>query len=281
LDYWEKKSAEGFIEDFFPSFLQKSMRDDAYLDVIYKRADKNKKLELITNLINQKSANSLNFIKKLGDDLPDRQAIVRSLLSKLPSMSLDEQVLIYDYLPSQLSKNDPTDLKDQIVNQIKALLKSDTPASQEAGLNLLTNTDSLSEEKRREIGKEVLDWLRQPGKALNSNHRFVLKSVVSLVAIMQETLVSDFTYTLFDMLKQDKDEATLDVFLEILGEVKPKYSKHEKDFKDLLDRLKVWPQNGNKNLVIEKIKDLKSSNPNKEEKAFWKEVDSLVGQNDE
>ena len=281
MDYWEKKSAEGFIEDFFPSFLQKSMRDDAYLDVIYKRADKNKKLELITNLINQKGANSLNFIKKLGDDLPDRQAIVRSLLSKLPSMSLDEQVLIYDYLPSQLSKNDPTDLKDQIVNQIKALLKSDTPASQEAGLNLLTNTDSLSEEKRREIGKEVLDWLRQPGKALNSNHRFVLKSVVSLVAIMQETLVSDFTYTLFDMLKQDKDEATLDVFLEILGEVKPKYSKHEKDFKDLLDRLKVWPQNGNKNLVIEKIKDLKSSNPNKEEKAFWKEVDSLVGQNDE
>jgi hypothetical protein len=196
-------------------------------------------------------------------------------------MSLDEQVLIYDYLPSQLSKNDPTDLKDQIVNQIKALLKSDTPASQEAGLNLLTNSNSLSEEKRREIGKEVLDWLRQPGKALNSNHRFVLKSVVSLVAIMQETLVSDFTYTLFDMLKQDKDKETLDVSLEILGEVKPKYSKHEKDFKDLLDRLKVWPQNENKNLVIEKIKDLKSSNPNKEEKAFWKEVDFLVDQNDE
>jgi hypothetical protein len=281
LDYWEKKSVEGFIDDFFPSFLQKSMQDDAYLDVIYKRADKNKKIELITNLINQKGANSLNFIKKLGDDLPDRQAIVRSLLSKLPSMSLDEQVLIYDYLPSQLSKNDPTDLKDQIVNQIKALLKSDTPASQEAGLNLLTNSNSLSEEKRREIGKEVLDWLRQPGKALNSNHRFVLKSVVSLVAIMQETLVSDFTYTLFDMLKQDKDKETLDVSLEILGEVKPKYSKHEKDFKDLLDRLKVWPQNENKNLVIEKIKDLKSSNPNKEEKAFWKEVDFLVDQNDE
>ncbi|MFA6320203.1 MAG: P-loop NTPase fold protein, partial [archaeon] len=281
LDYWEKKSAEGFIDDFFPSFLQKSMQDDAYLDVVYKRADKSKKLELITSLIKQKGANSLNFIKKLGDDLPDRQAIVKSLLSKLPSMPLGEQVLIYDYLPGQLSKNDPTDLKDQIVNQMKALLKSDTPASQEAGLNLLTNTDSLSEEKRREIGKEVLNWLRQPDKVLNSNHRFVLKSVASLVAIMQETPISDFTYTLFDMLKQDKDKATLEVSLEILGELKPKYSKHEKDFKDLLDRLKVWPQNENKNLIIEKIKDLKSSNPSKEEKAFWKEIDSLADQKDE
>lgn len=278
LDYWEKKRAEGFIDDFFPSFLQKSMQDDAYLDVIYEKADKDKKLELITNFINQKGANSLNFIKKLGDNLPDRQAVVKSLLDKLQSIPLGEQVLIYDYLPSQLSKNDPTDLKDQIVNQIKTLLKSDTPASQEAGLNLLTNTDSLSEEKRREIGREILDWLRQPGKALNSNHRFVLKSVASLVAIMQETPVSDFTYTLFDMLKQDKDKATLEVSLEILDEVKPKYSKHEKDLKDLLDQLKEWPENENKILVIEKIKNLKSSNPNKEEKVFWKEIDSLIDQ---
>ncbi|MBI2628192.1 MAG: hypothetical protein HYW71_02015, partial [Candidatus Niyogibacteria bacterium] len=200
LDYWQKETAERFINDFFQSLSKKSMGDDIFLDIIYKRADKSKKVELITNLINQKGVNSLNFLKKLGDNLPDRQAAVRNLLGKLPSMPFGEQILIYDYLPSQLSKNDPADLKDQVVNQIKALLKSDTPASQEAGLNLLTNTDSLSEEKKREIGKEVLDWLRQPGKVLNSSHRFVLKSVASLVSIMQETPVSDFTYTLFDML---------------------------------------------------------------------------------
>ncbi|KKT23191.1 MAG: hypothetical protein UW08_C0001G0154 [Parcubacteria group bacterium GW2011_GWB1_43_8b] len=279
LDYWQKETTEKFINDFFQSLSKKSMGDDAFLDVIYKRADKSKKVELITNLINQKGVNSLNFLKKLGNNLPDRQAAVRNLLSKLPSTPLGEQVLIYDYLPSQLSKNDPADLKDQVVNQIKALLKSDTPASQEAGLNLLTNTDSLSEEKKREIGKEVLDWLRQPGKALNASHRFVLKSVANLVSIMQETPVSDFTYTLFDMLKQDRDKPTLEVSLEILNELKPRYSKHENDFKDLLDRLKVWPQNENKTLVIEKIKNLKSNNPSKDEKAFWKEIDSLSGEN--
>ena len=276
LNYRQKETAERFVNDFFSSFLQKSMRDEAFLDVIYKKADKDKKIELISNLINQKGVNSLNFLKKLENNLPDRQAIVKSLLSKLTSLPLGEQVLIYDYLPSQLSKNDPTDLKDQIVNQIKTLLKSDTPASQEAGLNLLTNIDSLSEEKKRETGKEALDWLRQPGKTLNSNHRFVLKSVASLVSIMQETPVSDFTYTLFDMLRPDRDKPTLEVSLEILDELKPKYSKHEKDFKDLLDRLKVWPQNENKTLVIEKIKSLKSNNPGKDEKAFWKETDSLL-----
>ena len=272
LDYWQKEAAEQFINDFFQSFLQKSMKDDAFLDVIYKRAEKSKKLELISSLINQKGVNSLNFIKNLGDDLPDRQAVIRGLLNKLSSMPFGEQVLIYDYLPSQLSKNDPIELKDQIVNQIKTLLKSDTPASQEAGLNLLTNTDSLSEEKKREIGKDALDWLRQPGKVLNSNHRFVLKSVASLVSIMQETPISDFTYTLFDMLKQDKDKQTLEVSLEILNELKPKYSKHEKDFKDLLDRLKEWPQNEKRNMVIEKIKNLKSNNLNKYEKAKTRSV---------
>lgn len=275
LGYWQKETTEQFVNDFFPSLLQKSMQDDGFLDVVYKKADKDKKIELLTNLISQKGANSLNFIKKLGGNLADRQTVVKNLLSKLPSIPFGEQVLIYDYLPSQISKNDSTDLKDQIVNQIKTLLKSDTPASQEAGLNLLTNTDSLSEEKKREIGKEVLDWLRQPGKTLNSNHRFVLKSVASLVPIMQETPISDFTYTLFDMLKQDVDKPTLEVSLEVLDELKPRYTKHEKDFKDILDRLKAWPQNENKTLVVEKIKNLKSNNPGKDEKAFWKEVDSL------
>ncbi len=276
-----KETAEKFIDDYFQSFLQKSMESDTFLDVIYEKADKDKKLELITNLINQKGVNSLNFIKKLGDNLPNRQTVVKNLLDKLPSIPHGEQVLICGYLPSQLSKNDPTDLKEQMVNQIKTLLKSDTPESQEAGLNLLTNNDSLSEKKRKEIGKEALDWLKQPGKVLDSSHRFVLKSVASLVTIMQETSMSHFTYTLFDMLKQDKDKATLEVSLEILDKLKPKYVNYEKDFKDLLNCLKEWPQNENRNLVIEKVKTLKSSNPNEEEEVFWKEINSLIDQNDE
>ena len=204
---------------------------------------------------------SLEFIKNLGNNLPDRQMVIRNLLSKIPSIPLDKQVLIYDYLPSQLSKNDSADLKDQIVNQIKTLLKSDSPASQEAGLNLISKTDSLSEEKQRETGKEVLDWLRQPGKILNSNHRFVLKSVSILVPIMQETPIGDFIYTLFGMLKQDRDRQTLEVSLEILDELKPRYTKYEKDFKDILERLRAWPQNEDKSLVVGKIKNLSTALP--------------------
>jgi len=276
FEYWGKDSMEKFIDKHFPTLLSKSIQDESFLEVIYKRADRSKKIEIITKLINQKGANSLEFIKNLGSNLPDRQTVIRNLLSKIPSISLAEQALIYDYLPSQLSKNDPTDLKDQIVDQIKMLLKSDTLVSQEVGLNLISKTDSLSEEKRREIGKEVLDWLRQPGKILNSNHRFVLKSVSILAPVMQETPIGDFIYILFDMLKQDGDRQALEVSLEVLDELKPRYIKYEKDFKDILERLKAWPQNENKSLVIEKIKNLKSNNPEKNEKAFWKEINSLI-----
>lgn len=282
LGYWEKETAERFVDEYFPQLLQKSLQKESFLDVIYNRADKSKKIELITNLINQKGSLSLNFIKKLGDKLPDRQIVIINLLNKLPSIPFNEQVLIYDYLPSQLRKNDTTELKDKIVNQIKTLLKSDITASQEAGLNLFSKTESLSEEKKREIGKEILEWLRQPGKTLNSTHRFVLKSVANLIPIMQETPTSDFIYILFDMLKQDRDKPTLEVSLEILDKLKPKfkpkYIKYEKDFKDLLDRLKVWPQSENKNLVIEKVKNFGVSNPGKDEKSFWKEINSLTGE---
>ncbi len=222
LDYWEKETMKQFIDDYFPFLLQRSIQDEVFLDVVYKRADKSKKIELITNLINQKGVSGLNFLRNLGDKLPDRQAVIRHLLNKTSSMPLDEQILIYDYLPSHISKNDPIDLKDQIINIIKELLKSDNLDSQEAGHNLLLKTKSLSDTKKREIGKEIIKWLRLPDKALNSNHKFVLKSVASLIPIMQETPINDFIYILFDMLKQGKDEPTVQASLEKLDELKPK-----------------------------------------------------------
>jgi hypothetical protein len=275
FDYWAKESAEKFLVAHFKPILSRSMNDAVLLETVYKKADKGKKLELLQYLINQKGVNCLDFIKNLGDNLPDRHAVVQFLVNKVPSIPLGEQILIYDYLPSQLSKNDPTDLKDQIVNFIKNLLKSDAPASQEAGLNLLMKAEFLGEEKKREIGKEVLDWLRQPGKILNSTYYFALKAISNLVCILQETLVKDFVYTLFDLLKHDRDKQTLQSALELLSKIKPSYIDHEKDFKDLLARLKDWPENENRTLVFEHIQTLKSSSPKKEEKEFWNEMFSL------
>lgn len=276
FEYWKKESAERFISSYFAILLARSLRDASILSVIYKKADKDKKIELIQNLIQQNGISGLNFVKELEDDLPDRQAVAKALLTKTPSLPFGEQIQIYEYLPSKLSKNDSVDLKDQAVTQIKNLIKSDTLASQEAGFNFLIKSDFLGEEKKREISKETLDWLRQPGKTLTSAHHFALKTVASLVGIMQETPVKDFVYTLFDMLRQDRDINSLQTALGLLDEVKPTYTVYEKDFKDLSARLKDWPENESKTLVIERMKALKSSSPKKEEKDFWKEIDDLV-----
>ncbi|MDD4995588.1 MAG: P-loop NTPase fold protein [Patescibacteria group bacterium] len=278
FDYWKKETAEKFLSTYFKPLLSRSMSDDVLLEIVYKKADKDKKIELLKNIINQKGANSLNFIKSLGDNLPDRQMVVKSLLAKVTSIPFGEQIAVYDYLPIQLSKNDPVDLKDQAVTQIKNLIKSDALASQEAGFNFLIKSDFLGEEKKREIGKEILDWLRQPGKILTSAHHFALKTVSSLTGIMQETPVKDFVYVLFDMLRPDRDKNSLQTSLGILDEVKPTYPAYEKDFKDLLARLKDWPEGENKAFVVERIKGLKVSNPKKEEKDFWKEVESLTAE---
>ncbi|MDD2646817.1 MAG: P-loop NTPase fold protein [Patescibacteria group bacterium] len=276
FDYWKKESAEKFLSVYSKPLLSRSINDDALLEIVYKKADKDKKIELLQDLINQKGANCINFLKNLGSNLPDRQAIVKSLLTKVTSIAFGEQIQIYDYLPEQLSKNDPVELKDQAITQIKNLIKSDTLASQEAGFNFLRKSEFLSEEKKREIAKEVLDWLRQPGKVLSSAHHFALKTISSLTEIMQETPVKDFVYTLFDMLRQERDKNTLQTALGILDEVKPTYALYEKDFKDLLARLKDWPENENRTFVIERIKGLKTSAPKKEEKDFWKEFESLT-----
>ncbi len=48
-----------------------------------------------------------------------------------------------------------------------------------------------------------------------------------------------------------------------------------KDFKDLLARIKDWPENENRTLVIEQIQNLKAAGSKKEEKEFWDEFAQL------
>ncbi len=275
IEYWGKDFIPTYIGEHIAVLMPRMVNDDALRDLIYGLANKEDQVKILTYLINNRPDQALPFLESLGDSIPERPELVRTLLSKTGSMPYHQCEAAYKYINEKLSKNDDNAIKDLAVEQIQKLLKSEDSASQKVGFDFLSGAEFLSIERKREIGKEVLEYLRQPGKNLHEIHRFGLKAVASLYESLQDTLKHDLVYLLFDSIRQEKSKSAIEVFFEVLKELSPKFSDFEKDYQDLLERLKNWPEGETRSLVLETLVEFKSKSPTKIEKEYWSEIESL------
>lgn len=275
LTYWNQESKEKFIAAYFSTFLQRCLSGDDFLELIYKSASKENKLQILLELITKKPDHGLAFLRTLADDLPDRQAVLKALLTKAANVSANQRQELYDYVEVKLSKNDDVAIKELAINQIKSLLKTDDLVSTEVGYKFLIKSNYLSEGSKSEIGKELIEFLRQPGKVLTNQNAFTLRAITSLFEILQETPKSQVVYSLFEMIRPDRNIETIDTAIGILKEIHPAFANFEKDYRDLLERLKTWPDSEPKTRVLENIPEFKSAKPTKAEQEYWAEINVL------
>ena len=276
IDYWSKDFKSTFLGEHIKSILPRLVKDDNLLKLIYQFANKDQTLQIINYLIQNKPNSGLDFIGSLADDLPDREEIIRSLLGKAESLNALDREGIYKYVDEKLAKGDDTTIKDLASDQIKKLLKTDDPAQQKIAYDFLSGAIFLSEDRKRDIGKEILEYLRQPGKATSEAQMYSLRAVNDLYETLQETPKRDFLYLVFGSITQEKNKAATEIFLQILKNLAPQFSEFEKDYKDLYNRLQGWPEGETKTLVISKLLELKSSTPSIDEKDYWSSVEQLI-----
>lgn len=275
FEYWDKKSVASFIANYINYILPRVISDPELLGILYQFANKEQRVKIINHLIANAQDHGLGFIKTTKEPIPDRQEALKKLLIKSESVAISQREPIYKYVNEKFSIKDGSDIKDIAIGQIKSLLKNDDWTVQEVGFNFLNGATYLSESQKRDIAKDVLEFLRQPGKNINEGHRFSLKAISMLFSILQETPKRDYVYLLFDNIRKEKDSIALDVFLENIKLLSLSYVDFEKDFKDLLSRLNDWPDNDSKKNVIVKISELKSISPSKSEKEYWTEIKKI------
>jgi hypothetical protein len=276
LQYWSKEFTPKFLAEHLSVLLPRVIGHDDILRVTYDLADKEAQLKIIQYLITGKPDHGLEFIRSLADTLPDRPEVLRALLTKTESLSPNECALVYTYVNEKLGKNDDGGIKDLAVSQIQKLLKNEDPNTQKVGFDFLTGADFLSIERKREIGKEVIEYLRQPGRNITEQYRYGLKAVASLYESLQETPKHDLVYLLFDSIRQEKGQDAVAVFFEILRELKPTFSDFEKDYQDLLERVRNWPDGDIKTFVVSSLIELKGKPVGKTEKDFWTAVEAIL-----
>jgi hypothetical protein len=278
FEYWQPYSRTGnFIHNTIDAILPRTLNSEQILSSTYKFAGDKEKEQTLTYLIENTPLDNpydLNFIKQI--DPPNRIATIKKLLERVSKFTYHQKSPYYSYIADRLRRNDPRDTKDIALDQAKSLIKNDDPNYATVGYDFITQAKFLSDSDRRETAKDILNWLREPGRTIDQRHRLAIKTVTSAFSELQKTPQADLVYLLFNLLDTARSQQTLEVAIEGLKEAKPIYLDYEKDYSDLLSRLQNWQDESTKAYILTEIPTLRSSQPSSKEKKFWSELHKLV-----
>lgn len=264
-----------FINEYVSSYVGRAVTNGAEeIDFCYALMDIDEQQAVINGIIEHRVDAGLGFVEKL-DKLPKRLETISKYLDRATKLQPQDRTGVYNWVKQNLKINDDPALKNEAVFQIRHLLTSDLAAHQEAAYNFLDGSSFINETQKREIGDGVLEWFRTPGKLLNQNHRFAIKSVALLYSTLDVTRKAYFVYELFRMLSNHPDRLVAEVALESLVGIGIRVKDYKDYFVDFKENIITWPEGDVKQYVKADFMKLKPSKGTKFEKEYWDEIEKV------
>ncbi len=266
---------ETFVNEYVSAFVSRAISNGAEeITFCYDRMGVNERQAVLNGIIENRIDAGLGFVEKLNK-LPKRNETIAKYLDRATKLQPQDRGGIYNWITQNLKINDDTSLKNEAIFQIKHLLTHDVASYQEAAYNFLESASFVNETQKRDIGDVVLEWFRTPGKSLNQNHRFAIKSIATLFPTLDLTRRAYFVYELFKMLSNNPDRLVAEVALESLIGIGVRAKDHKDYFIDFKENFKTWPESDVKQYVKEEFMKLKPLACTKYEKEYWKEMQNL------
>lgn len=276
LNYWSESYIPKFISQYIATLEQRMINDDNILNVIFNKSNNDLKNEILSFIIKNRADHGIQFINSNDAIITNKVKVIENLLDKADSIAQPENRLhIYEYVNKNLKKNYSIDIKNIALSQIISLLKNDNSNSSLIGLQFLQGGDYLGDEKKREITKEVIAFLKEPSRTINENHANSINSIVFLFDIMNDSLKKDFIYLLFELLRSDNTELIISMALKAIRSTKPQINEYNKEYNDLLDRLRSWNNETTKKIIIDDFINNKLAKLSKEDKEFYDELEKI------
>ncbi len=245
------------------------------LGSLYQEANTNGQQSVLNAMIAQRSDLGISFIKSLKK-VPDRPEAIANLLQRVTALASTDRRGVYEWITSNTKPGDGSEIKNTISTHTSDMLKGDDPSGEETGYDLFKSSiNFLSETAQRDIAKSVIEWLRAPERTVSRVNRFSLKGVGLVFNSLQDPLKNDFVFVLFKLLSSSQRE-DLEVAIEVISEIKPKWPKYQKDFVDFKEKISTWENGDNKKYVISELNKLKSAKPSNKEKSYWKSLNELI-----
>lgn len=275
LTYWNESSRISFIKDHFDQIQTRSLNDDGILSLVYENGSEDQKMSLIRHIINNKPDHGIAFLQSLGEKLPMRQEVIKSLLTKAQALSIQQRVSIFQFLKGKIAKNDDVNLKQSAIKQFYEYLKSDDQAMVQFGAVMLTEA-FLSDTDEREIAKEMFDFYNTRSSRVQQSDLPALEHLVNIESKLQGPLKEKLVFLLLSNITPDRQFEIQKPIINLIQKMNPSTDDYEKDFSDLVQRLLTWPDSGQKDQVVKDVAELLKSIPGSKAKEYLEKIKSLI-----
>lgn len=276
FNYWKSEYVQSLISELLPQLNSRILNQADFTKVVYSSANDEARLAIFKHLITSQPIKAVEFINSITAKDYKRADVMQMFLEKATSIVGSDRAPIYNFVVDKINKNDDVAIKDLAAEQIKSLLSQDNKANAGAGYDFFTKAQFLSDEKKREIAKLVLEFLRQPGKAIGKQHQYAMGAITFSFDKLQDTPQKDYIYLLFGLLKDGKDANVIQIAVNNLLQIKPSYKDYEKDYKDLGASLVSWGNESTKKIVIDGLLRLKpDGRMSAGENEFWASIEAL------
>lgn len=166
-------------------------------------------------------------------------------------------------------------LRNILASQIKALLKTTDHNYQRVGLETLQGTEYLSASLKREIAREVIEWLRSLDPA-SAHQPFSVESVSINWDVLELPVKTDFLDFVFDkMIKRGGTVEAISFAFNILEQINPRYEEYQPYYDDAFERAEKEENEQLKQEITKGLKNLIPPRFNKKNREFWTKVNKL------
>jgi len=270
----KEEKTQLFQEPQYTAAFQEKVKQLDVLNFLYPLAPKDISTEWLKSLINSDPQIALSKLEELNYRVDDKVAIVDALLNKALQASVHEKESLYHAINKMKCANDKN-LRNTLTIQIKDLLKNDDPSQQKIGHTTLENAAYLSDTAKRDIAREVIEWLRslQPDSASKPDS---IKSVLMSWDVLPPTPQSDFVDLIFEkLIKIWINVDNIKLGFETLSSIKLKYEEYSTYFDDVINKIEAEENAQIKSELITGLSKLRPKKTNRKNRGFLKKIDKL------
>jgi hypothetical protein len=252
LDKTSKDNIEVQIERYNAIFQKRALQQQPVFDFLYPIAPKSIRIQWFDLLITSQLQRALMKLEELKYKVDDPKKVVEKLLQDVTALAVEDKLKVYNVVNSMRVADD-VDLKNVFALQIKGLLKNIDKTQQEVGYNALLGAKQFSAPLKREIARDIIEWLRtlDPAKA---GQAYAINSVLINWKDLEPIVCGEYQDFVFDkLITKGANIDNIRLGFDILAKIKPKYKGSEKYFDNVLAKVSAEPDVKIKSELLDRL----------------------------
>ena len=274
FDKLSEEEKEEIIKRYVDIFNQRIVPHQPVLVYLYPIAPQEIKTQWLIHLINSAPGRAIQKLRDLNYKVDDRRKVAQALLAKVQEIPFQEKGAFYEAVNKMKCAND-AELRNILGSQIKPLLSSSDQNLQKVGYDVLQGATHLSERVKREITREIVEWLRSLEPA-NANQPHSIRSITLNWDILESPVQGDYIdFVSNKLILRASDINNIRLGFEMLSMTKVKYEDYNTYFDDIFARAEGEGDSQIKTELKNGLLKLKPSVLNKKNREFWRKIEKL------